>query len=134
MRVWRVIAALGPALGLGACDFAPAYQAPPVALPANYKNVDTSMWQTAHPADDEPRGDWWLSFGDPTLDALEPQVELANQDLAAALASYEQARAYVAQAESQFYPTPRAQFAALRQPAVGQSSTARQRRAGLLRQ
>jgi NodT family efflux transporter outer membrane factor (OMF) lipoprotein len=100
-----VIAALGPALGLGACDFAPAYQAPPVALPANYKNLDTSMWQTAHPADDQPRGDWWLSFGDSALDTLEPQVELANQDLAAALASYEQARAYVVQAESQFYPS-----------------------------
>ncbi len=105
MRVWRVIAALGPALGLGACDLAPAYQAPPVALPADYKNVDTSMWQTAHPADDEPHGDWWRSFGDSTLDALEPQVELANQDLAAALASYQQARAYVVEAQSQFYPT-----------------------------
>lgn len=105
MRVWRFIAALGPALGVGACDFAPAYTPPTVALPAKYQNSNAGMWHEAHPSDDEPHGDWWRSFNDLTLDALEPQVELANQDLAAALASYEQARAYVAQAESRFYPS-----------------------------
>jgi NodT family efflux transporter outer membrane factor (OMF) lipoprotein len=98
------MAALGPTLWLGACDLAPAYKAPTIALPEKYKYADAGIWRPAQPADDHPHGDWWRSFGDQTLDELEPQVETSNQDLAAALAAYQQARSYVAQAESAFYP------------------------------
>ncbi len=117
MRFWRFMAALGPALWLGACDFAPAYKAPIIAIPAKFKNADAGIWQTAQPGDNEPHGDWWRRFEDRTLDEFEPQVEFANQDLAAALASYEQARAYVAQVQSAYYPTLQhdEQFSANRQ-------------------
>ena len=107
MRFWCFLAALGPALMLGACDFAPAYAPPTMAMPAKFKGAGTDIWQAAHPGDNVPHGDWWQRYNDRMLNALEPQVELNNQDLAAALAAYQQARAYVARAQSGLYPTIR---------------------------
>lgn len=92
-----------PALFLAACDFAPAYHPPAVQMPAKFK--EAGNWQKAQPADDRPHGDWWRVFNDRMLDELEPQVETANQDLAAALAAYLQSRDYVAQAQAALYPT-----------------------------
>ena len=90
--------ALAPAFLLAACDLAPAYRPPVVSVPATYK--ETGNWRPASPRDDY--GPWWRSFGDPTLDLLEPQVDVANQDLAAARAAYLQARTYVAEAQRRF--------------------------------
>ncbi len=94
--------AVTPALLLAACDFAPAYHPPAVEVPAHFK--EAGNWRLARPLDDQSHGAWWLSFNDPLLDKLEPQVETANPDLAAALANYLQARDYVAQAQAAFYP------------------------------
>ncbi|MGB7126253.1 MAG: efflux transporter outer membrane subunit [Methylovirgula sp.] len=94
--------AVTPALLLAACDLAPAYHPPVVEVPAHFKEAGT--WKLAQPLDDQPHGEWWRSFNDRLLDELEPQVEAANPDLAAALANYLQARDYVAQAQSAFYP------------------------------
>jgi NodT family efflux transporter outer membrane factor (OMF) lipoprotein len=44
-------------------------------------------------------------FADRQLDALEEQVEVSNQNIAAAFASFIQARALVRQAQAQYYPT-----------------------------
>ncbi|MGP8233360.1 MAG: efflux transporter outer membrane subunit [Methylovirgula sp.] len=96
----RALWALAPALLLAACDLAPAYHPPVAAVPAKFK--EAGDWRPAAPRDDY--GSWWRGFGDPTLDALEPQVEAANQDLAAARAAYLQARDYVAEAQSALYP------------------------------
>ena len=49
-------------------------------------------------------GLWWRSFNDRTLDDLEAQVDAANPDLAAALAAYDQARAFAAAAQAGLYP------------------------------
>ncbi len=92
--------ALAPALLLAACELAPAYRPPIVSVPVAYK--EAGDWRPAAPRDDY--GPWWRSFGDPTLDSLEPQVDVANQDLAAARAAYLQARTYVAEAQSALYP------------------------------
>ncbi|MDR3408215.1 MAG: efflux transporter outer membrane subunit [Methylovirgula sp.] len=97
---YRALWALAPAVLLAACDLAPAYHPPVVAVPAKFK--EAGDWRPAAPRDDY--GLWWRSFGDPTLNALEPQVEIANQDLAAARAAYLQARDYVAEAQSALYP------------------------------
>ena len=93
---------LAPALLLAACDFAPAYRPPVISVPTKFK--EAGDWQPARPSDAASRGDWWRSFDDPELDALEPQVETANQDLAEAEAAYLQARDYVAEAQSALYP------------------------------
>lgn len=102
MRV-RTVLAVTPALLLTACDLAPAYHPPAVELPAKFK--EAGNWHVANPSDGASHGAWWRAFNDSALDKLEPQVEAANQDLAAALANYLQARDYVAQAESAFYPS-----------------------------
>jgi outer membrane protein, multidrug efflux system len=97
---YRALWALAPGLLLAACDLAPAYHPPVVAVPAKFK--EAGDWRAAMPREDY--GPWWRSFGDPMLDTLEPQIETANQDLAASRAAYLQARDYVAEAQSALYP------------------------------
>ena len=80
------------------CSFAPPYTPPPTVTPAAYK--ETGAWTPAAPADDASRGPWWSIYGDATLDSLEQRIEAANPDLAAALARYDEAQGYAAEARS----------------------------------
>ncbi len=90
------------ALSLGGCSLAPHYAPPTVQLPANYK--DMGPWTPAAPADEQPRGDWWVVYKDSTLDHLEDNLSSANPDLAAALARYDQALQFAGEAEAAQYP------------------------------
>ncbi len=56
-----------------------------------------ASWVPAAPADALERGDWWKLFGDATLNPLAQQVQVSNQNMAAAVAAYAQARALVAE-------------------------------------
>ena len=87
---------------LSACDLAPAYRAPLVTVPTDYK--ETGPWQPAKPMDGLPRGAWWQQYEDATLDGLEDRIGPANPDLAAAVARYDQARAFAAEAAAGLYP------------------------------
>ena len=71
--------------------------------PDDYKNTDG--WKVAQPKDDALRGKWWEIFGDPQLNALEEKVNVSNQNIAAAAASFFAARALVKEARSQLFPT-----------------------------
>jgi outer membrane protein, multidrug efflux system len=102
MRFGRVVAVLSAFVCAG-CDLAPPYRAPKVDLPARFKEAGNV--KIAEPSDDLPRGAWWTTFRDPTLDALEPQVDEENQTLAVAFANYEIARANLQQAEAGLFPT-----------------------------
>lgn len=75
---------------------------PAVSAPDAYK--ETGPWTPASPADAAPRGDWWSVFSDPTLNALEQQIDRGNPDLRAALARYDESRALLAQARSAQLP------------------------------
>jgi len=97
-----LLAAASLGLLLGACSMAPAYQPPPLPIPPAYK--EDGPWRPAQPADGQPRGPWWARFGDADLNRLEPQLDAANPDLAAAVARYDQARAFAARAESGLLP------------------------------
>jgi outer membrane protein, multidrug efflux system len=78
--------------GLAACSLAPRYQRPDtVTAPAEYR--EALGWKLATPSDVAPRGPWWTVFRDATLDELETQVTNANQDLKAAFARLQEARA-----------------------------------------
>jgi NodT family efflux transporter outer membrane factor (OMF) lipoprotein len=88
---------------LSGCSLAPDYKPPAMATPGAYK--ETGPWQPAKPSDDLPRRDWWQDFHDPTLDQLESKIDTANPDLAASVARYDQARAYVGEASASFLPT-----------------------------
>jgi NodT family efflux transporter outer membrane factor (OMF) lipoprotein len=85
------------------CQLAPAYSPPSLTIPTAYREV--GPWTAAEPADGQPRGLWWTLFSDPFLDDLEGRVDTANPTLAAALAAYDQARAFAAQARSYLFPT-----------------------------
>ncbi|MGA3159506.1 MAG: efflux transporter outer membrane subunit, partial [Steroidobacteraceae bacterium] len=95
---------LWPTALLSACSFAPRYHEPTVApAPAVYQ--ESGDWQTAQPSDSQPRGAWWNLFQDPQLDTLEGKIAVANQDLKAALARLEQARAQTRIARAGEFPT-----------------------------
>jgi NodT family efflux transporter outer membrane factor (OMF) lipoprotein len=85
------------------CAVGPDYVRPTVITPDAYKEVDG--WKMAQPQDDVIRGAWWEIFGDPQLNALEPQVNISNQNLVVAEATYRQARALVREARASYFPT-----------------------------
>lgn len=87
---------------LAACNLAPAYHPPTMATPPHYQPI--AGWEQAAPADQAPRGPWWQVFNDPVLDGLEQQVAASNPDLAAAVARYDEARAYADQARGGLLP------------------------------
>jgi NodT family efflux transporter outer membrane factor (OMF) lipoprotein len=93
---------------LSACTVGPAYERPDVtasatALPTTYKALDG--WKVATPGDLIDRGDWWTLLGDPQLDTLIGRVNVSNQTIAAAEASYRQARALVREQRASLFPT-----------------------------
>jgi NodT family efflux transporter outer membrane factor (OMF) lipoprotein len=89
------------------CDFAPRYARPEAAIPGAFKEQPRADegWKAAEPRDRQVRGKWWKLFGDPELDELEDQAGLSNQNIAAALAHFQAARAVVKQSQSEYYPT-----------------------------
>lgn len=52
-------------------------------------------WKLAQPGDQTPRGNWWEIYDDPQLNALEAQIDSANQTLKIAEANYREARAAI---------------------------------------
>jgi outer membrane protein TolC len=66
--------------------------------PSDYSQTDG--WKTAQPKDDALRGKWWEIFGDPELNALEEQVNISNQNIAAATSNFLVARALVKEARA----------------------------------
>lgn len=99
----RLGSAVGLMLGLSACDFAPDYHVPEVQMPVAYK--EAGPWMPAQPADTQPRGDWWQNYRDAELDRLEALVDTANPNLAAAVAAYDTARSFAAEAAAGLYPS-----------------------------
>jgi len=90
-------------LGLTACTVGPEYIRPAAPVPASYKWE--KGWREARPADALDRGAWWSVFNDPALDALMRQVEISNQNVAAAEAAFRNAAEAVAVARAGFFPT-----------------------------
>lgn len=98
----RVAAAIAMATLVAGCSLAPAYHLQGPAEPAVFR--EQGPWTAAAPADARPRGDWWRAFGDPRLDSLEARIETANPTLAEAVARYDRARAFAAEAASGLWP------------------------------
>jgi NodT family efflux transporter outer membrane factor (OMF) lipoprotein len=92
---------------LSGCNLAPKYTRPTIATPAVFKEQggDTNLWRVAQPNDAAARGKWWVMFNDAQLNALEDQVAVSNQNVAAAFANFLSARALVREARSQYFPT-----------------------------
>src|SRR3984893_13907515 len=91
---------VGPKYARPSAAAAPAYKE---LTPANFK--DTDGWKQAQPNDGTLKGNWWEIFNDAQLNALEEQVNVSNQNIAAAAANFLAARALVRQTRAQYYPT-----------------------------
>jgi NodT family efflux transporter outer membrane factor (OMF) lipoprotein len=114
--------ALAITLALGGCSLTPVYRAPDVETPSAFKEGQ-GEWVKAVPADALERGPWWELFQDADLNALVSQVEVNNQNVALALARYDQARALVAQQRASLFPTVNLDFNASRSGSRSQSVT-----------
>ncbi len=97
---------------LSGCRVGPPYHAPkPTAVTApNYKEStvnfqDTGEWKVASPQDAMLRGNWWEIFNDTELNALEDQLNINNENLKQYFQNYMAARAEIAEARSQYWPT-----------------------------
>src|ERR1700687_767895 len=88
---------------LGGCLVGPDYHRPAAPVPARY--TDLPGWTAAAPADAAPKGDWWTDFHDPLLDQLEPMVRVSNQTVRADYENYQQALAFVREADAALFPT-----------------------------
>src|SRR6202041_1590296 len=98
---------------LTGCMVGPKYHVPPAtaqAPPVAYKESptqfqDTDGWKVALPQDAMLRGKWWEIYNDPDLNSLEDQLNINNQNIKQFFENFMAARALVAQAHSQLYPT-----------------------------
>ncbi len=116
----RLSVAVGIAL-LAGCAVGPDYKRPAFDATAAYK--EQSGWKPSEPADALSRGPWWKIFDDPVLDDLEAKINISNENVKAALASYDQARALIDQAQAGFWPTVAANLSRLRGSGRGGAST-----------
>jgi multidrug efflux system outer membrane protein len=92
--LWVGVLVLAPG-----CKLGPDYKRPEVAVPKDWR------WKPAEPTDAVPRGPWWTIFEDPALNALEEQAATANQNLRAAVARVNQARATARLRRADLLPT-----------------------------
>ncbi len=88
------------------CTIGRKYQRPLVETPNNLKEMtDNGQWKMAAPSDATLKGQWWEIFGDPELNRLEEMVEVNNQNVKQAEAQFREARALVAGARANYYPS-----------------------------
>ena len=120
-RTGRRVVTLALLCSLTGCSLAPPYSRPSTVTPATFK--EAPGWQAAAPADALAKGQWWLLFNDPTLNDLEARVAINNQNVAAATAAYEAARAAVREARASLFPTVDLSADATRAGSFGSGTT-----------
>ena len=107
---------------LGGCSLAPTYRTPSSPSPAE-AYAEASDWRKAEPLDNRASGAWWTLFQDPELDALEVKVGEANQNIKAAFARLQEARAATRIARADLFPTLNVASSATRQRVSQNSPT-----------
>ncbi|MCJ0764494.1 efflux transporter outer membrane subunit [Variovorax terrae] len=97
----RGLATLAAGL-LAACGSTPPYQRPAMDIPPAFK--EAALFQPA-----QPRlllqGEWWRVFGDETLNSLQAQLVIGNENLGLAFAQYRAARAALAASRAALAPS-----------------------------
>ncbi|HVO48585.1 MAG TPA: efflux transporter outer membrane subunit [Steroidobacteraceae bacterium] len=86
-----------------ACAVGPNYKRPPFTTTAAFK--EENGWKPTEPADALDRGPWWHIYNDDVLNGLEEQLDISNENIKAAAAAYEEARALVSQARAGLWPS-----------------------------
>ncbi|WP_253947339.1 efflux transporter outer membrane subunit [Paraburkholderia xenovorans] len=108
---------------LSGCSLAPKYEVPSTPTTATFKEApqqplsapEAGTWKTAQPSEDVARGEWWKVFDDAKLNDLEQQALDANQNLKAAAARVNEARAMNQAARAGLFPSLDAGFGPTRQ-------------------
>jgi outer membrane protein TolC len=85
------------------CSVGPNYHRPSAPVAPAYKEF--KGWKFAAPNDTIDRGAWWSIYRDPTLDRLEGQIDVSNQNLKQFEAALREARAEVREQQSSFFPS-----------------------------
>ena len=105
------IAALLTGALLTSCAVGPDYHRPDAlasqTMPAAFGDpavTNAGDWKAAEPSAHLPRGAWWELYHDPELNRLETLATTNNQQIAVALANFEQAHAAVNVARADFFP------------------------------
>lgn len=106
---------------LSACTVGPDYVRPSAPVPAAFK--ESEGWKVAEPKQAASGAPWWSVYNDPTLDRLERQVDVNNQNLKLAEASFRQARALLEQARAGYFPTVTLDASAQRAKAATNSTS-----------
>ena len=107
------------ALALASCTVGPNHVKPDVTdiTPAKWK------WKSAAPRDNAPKGEWWRVFKDSELNRLENLAVASSNDLRAAIARIDQARAVVSASAVAYIPDVRANGLAKRERTSGNQPT-----------
>ena len=113
--------ALGCALALSACAVGPNYHRPSVPPSPQFK--EGQGWTPATPAQIASE-QWWMIYDDPVLSSLEQRVEVSNQNLKAAVASYYAAREAAGVTRGTFFPSIGLAAGATRSGGEGSSTQA----------
>ncbi|MBC5783227.1 efflux transporter outer membrane subunit [Ramlibacter sp. USB13] len=103
MNRFRPLALIAALLLAGCASLEPAYELPVTDMPVAFKE-GKGVWVQAAPADTLEKGPWWELFDDPLLNALASQVEISNQNVVAAVAAYDQARAITREQRASLFP------------------------------
>jgi NodT family efflux transporter outer membrane factor (OMF) lipoprotein len=97
---------------MAGCRVGPPYHAPapPAVSAPNYKESpinfqDVDGWKVASPQDAMIRGNWWEIFNEPELNELENQLNVNNQNIKVSFQNFMEARALIAEARAQYWPT-----------------------------
>lgn len=86
-----------------ACAVGPDYHRPKLDAAPAYK--EAGDWKPSEPSDAFSKGPWWEIYQDDALNQLESRIDISNENVKAAAAAFDQARALVAQARAGFWPT-----------------------------
>jgi NodT family efflux transporter outer membrane factor (OMF) lipoprotein len=116
----RLLPLLLAGSALSACEVGPNYHRPSAPTTPAFKEI--AGWTAAQPSDAADRADWWTVFNDPILNDLEQKVVVSNQNLAAAEAAYQQARAIVSEQRAALWPSVTANGSATVSKAAGGGS------------
>ena len=81
----------------------PDFMKPTTNVPAKYKGA--AVWRESRPLDNAPKGAWWRVFKDEKLNSLMERATTENQQLKAAIARFDQARASARIARGNFFPS-----------------------------
>ena len=103
MQSLRCLGAAAVLTVVVSCAVGPDYHRPKFDTSPNFK--EAGDWKPSEPNDVFNRGPWWETFKDDALSQLEVRIDISNENVKAAAAAYDQARALVAQARAGFWPS-----------------------------